>query len=270
MTETFVIFSADGTLARQPFAVGCSADVGDGPAAVRLLGRDLVLWRSPSGNVIAAPDLCTHSRGILSHGQVRDGRLVCPKHGWTFGDAGRCVAKPSNMPITEKAHLKTYSCTERYGLIWVSLGEPAAPIIDVAWDSDETYRRIRPGVSVWRSNPIQIIDKLLSCADSALIDITADEPFYVRGTLKSEGGVQHHRLLSCTPVDGRTSLVTSVIWTDSDDDDQEITATAMADLADMKSATEAGGMSLPIVEVSDEEDTAVADWKRRLVALVSA
>ena len=28
-------------------------------------------------------------------------------------------------------------------------------------------------------------------------------------------------------------------------------------------------MLLPIVEVSDEEDTVVADWKRRLVALVS-
>ena len=269
MTETFVIFNADGALARQPFAVGSSADVEDGPAAVRLLGRDLVLWRSPSGNVVAAPDQCTHSRGILSHGEVKDGCLVCPKHGWTFGDTGRCVAKPSNMPITEKAHLRTYPCTERYGVIWVSLGEPAAPIIDVPWDGDERYRRIHTGVSVWRSNPIRIIDKLLGWADSPLVDITSDVPFCVRGTLKSEGGVEHHRLLSCTPVDGRTSVVTSVIWTSSDDDDKEITAIAMADLAEVKSVAEGGGMSLPIVEVSDEEDTAVAEWKRRLVALVS-
>jgi len=269
MTETFVIFTADGALARQPFAVGSSADVEDGPAAVRLLGRDLVLWRSPSGNVVAAPDQCTHSRGILSHGEVKDGCLVCPKHGWTFGDTGRCVAKPSNMPITEKAHLRTYPCTERYGVIWVSLAELAAPIIDVPWDGDEHYRRIHTGVSVWRSNPIRIIDKLLGWADSPLVDITSDVPFCVRGTLKSEGGVEHHRLLSCTPVDGRTSVVTSVIWTSSDDDDKEITAIAMADLAELKSVAEGGGMSLPIVEVSDEEDTVVADWKRRLVALVS-
>lgn len=269
MTETFVIFSADGTLARQPFAVGCSADVEDGPLAVRLLGRDLVLWRSPSGNVIAAPDLCTHSRGILSNGQVRDGCLVCPKHGWTFGDAGRCVAKPSNMPITDKAHLRTYPCTERYGLIWVSLGTPAARVIDVAWDGDKRYRRIHTGVSVWRSNPIRIIERLLAETDSPLADITAEVPFCVRGTLKPEAEAQHHRLLACTPVDGRTSLVTSVIWTSSGNDDTEITGLAMADLPEVKSVSEGGGMRLPIVEVSDEDNTVLADWKRRLVASVS-
>lgn len=269
MTGTFVIFSADGALARQPFAVGCSADLGEGPAAVRLLGRDLVLWRTPSGNVIAAPDQCTHSRGILSNGQVRDGCLVCPKHGWTFGDAGRCVAKPSNMPITDKAHLRTYSCTERYGLIWVSLGASATPVIEVAWDGDDRYRRIHAGVSVWRCNPIQIIEGLLAGADSSLVDITADAPFCIRSTLMSEGGAQHHRLLSCTPVDGRNSLVTSVIWTSNGDDDTEITGIGMADLAELKSVSEGGERRLPIIEISDKEDTVLADWRRRLVALIS-
>ncbi|UXA06165.1 Rieske 2Fe-2S domain-containing protein [Mycobacterium sp. SMC-2] len=269
MAETFVILNADGALARQPFAVACSGDIGDGPAAVRLLGRDLVLWRSPGGNIIAAPDLCTHSRGILSHGQVTEGRLVCPKHGWTFGDEGRCVAKPSNMPITEKAHLKTYPCTERYGLIWVSLGDPAAPVIDIAWDGDERYRRTHTGVSVWRSNPIQIIEALLAEADSPSADITAEVPFCVRETLRPMGGGRHHRLLSCTPIDGRTSLVTSVIWSSRDDDDTKITDIATADLAELKSVSEAGGMRSPIVEISDQEDTVLTDWKRRLVALVA-
>ncbi|WP_232068930.1 hypothetical protein [Mycobacterium mantenii] len=170
------------------------------------------------------------------------------------------------MPITDKAHLRPYPCTERYGLIWVSLSEPAAPITDVAWDGDRRYRRIHAGVSEWRSNPIQIVENLLADPDLPFTDVTADVPFCVRSTLTSADGAQHHRLLSLAPIDNRSTLVASVIWTSSaDGDDAKATGTAMADLAQLKSKTETGGVALPIVETS-EEDTIVADWRRRLVA----
>ena len=37
------------------YVVGEGADVTPGPRSVRLLGRDLVVWRSPDGAVVAAP-----------------------------------------------------------------------------------------------------------------------------------------------------------------------------------------------------------------------
>jgi len=269
MTSVPVALSASGPLSRQWLAVACSADVRDAPAAVRLLGRDLVVWRSPSGAVVAAPDRCTHSKGDLTKGDVHDGLLACPKHGWTFGDEGRCVFKPSGLPINDKAHLKTHASAERYGLIWVALNDPAAPIPDLDWDSDDSYRTIHSSVSAWRANPITIIESLLAQADSPFDNVVVDMPFVVHGTFKSDDGSQHRRLLSCAPVDSRTALVASVIWTNSDatDDDQKIVTEAAADLDTLKSAAEGRATLTPTIEIGSDEDAGSVDWKRRLLAL---
>ena len=273
MTSAVVFLNTSGPLVHHPFAVARSAEIEDGPAAVRLLGRNLVLWRSPSGAAVAAPDVCTHSRGVLSEGRVVDGGLVCPNHGWTFGDAGRCIAKPTNLPIPDKAHLTTFFCVEQYGLIWVALGDPATGVIDVTWDSDDRYRRVQTEASVWRSNPIQILEVLLGSSDSDLVDdVTADVPFVVRRTLKSEGSIQHH-LLSCAPIDVRNSLVTSVIWTSTDGHgaDTQCASVAAASLGNLKSVVEEKGLQLPSVEIHPaDEGTILNDWKRRLLASLSS
>ncbi|MGB8386601.1 MAG: Rieske 2Fe-2S domain-containing protein [Mycobacterium sp.] len=267
MTSALVALSATGPLGRQWLPVASSADIQDGPAGVRLLARDLVLWRSPIGAVVAAPNLCTHSKGDLTKGEVNSGRLVCPKHGWTFGDEGRCVFKPSGLPISDKAHLKTHPCTERYGLVWVSLGDPAAPVMDLAWD-DDRYRRIHNGASVWQSNSIQIMETLLAEGDCPYVDVTTEVPFFVRGAFKSDDGATHRRLISCAPVDNRTSLVTSVVWTNRDGrgDDAKIVNEVMADLDEVKSAAEklAGPAS---AEIAFGESRS-ADWKRRLLTFL--
>jgi nitrite reductase/ring-hydroxylating ferredoxin subunit len=270
MTSAVVGFSAAGPFGHQWLPVACSDDVQDAPAAVRLMGRNLVLWRSPSGAVVAAPELCTHSKGELTKGEVNDGLLVCPKHGWTFGDEGRCVFKPSGLPINDRAHLKIHSCTERYGLVWVSMNEPAAEVMDFAWDGDERYRRIHTDVSTWRCNAIKIIETLLAQADSPFADATADLPFVVQDAFKSEGA-EHRRLVACAPGDSRTSLVTTVLWTSNSapGDDATIIDEAMADLGRVKSAAESEPAATPTVEIAgDEEGTGSADWKRRLLAFV--
>lgn len=269
MTSALTVLSAAGPLGHQWFAVARSADVQDAPAAVRLLRRDLVLWRSPSGAVVAAPDRCTHSKGDLTKGEVNDGRLVCPKHGWTFGDGGRCVFKPSGLPINDRAHLKIHPCTERYGLIWVSLDDPAVAVIDVTWDDDDVHRMIYGGVSVWQSDPILVVERLLAQSDSPYVDVTAELPFFVRGTFKSDDGSEHRRLVSCAPVDSHTSLVASMVWTNSsvNGDDAKIVREAMADLGELKSIAERGG-GLPSAEITSDDETSSAEWKRRLLAFI--
>ncbi len=58
--------------------VARSVEVADTPVAITLLGRAVVLWRTPSGSVVAAPDRCPHREAPLSAGTVA-GRLphVC-------------------------------------------------------------------------------------------------------------------------------------------------------------------------------------------------
>jgi nitrite reductase/ring-hydroxylating ferredoxin subunit len=268
MTSTFVVLNAAGPLGRQWLPVASSVDIEEGPAAAGLLGRTLVVWRGPSGAVIAAPDQCTHSKGDLTKGEVNDGRLMCPKHGWTFGDEGRCVFKPSGLPINDKAHLQTYPCTERYGLIWVSLNDPDDPVVELPWDGDGRYRRIHERASLWQSSAIHVMEMLLAEDDSPFIEISAELPFIVHGTFKSDDGAEHRRLVSCAPVDNRRSLVTSVLWASGSTtgDDAQIAERALADLDEKKSTAEAkkGPASAEIASA----EASFADWKRRLLTFV--
>lgn len=267
MTAALIPFTSAGPLNQQWFSVASSMATQDGPLAVRLLGIDLVVWRSPSGTVVAAPDRCTHSKRPLSKGTVDDGRLVCAKHGWTFGDAGRCVLKPSGLPITENAHLKTYPCTERHGLIWICLGESDTPVAQLPWDDDERYRRVHTEVSVWRSNAVQVIESLLAEADSGSTDVSAELPFVVNSLLKSDAA-EHRRVITCAPVDGRASVVTVLVWTTgaTSGDDSKIVDETTADLHEAKSAAEAMGAAPPTARPVPDEETQSSDWKRRLLA----
>jgi phenylpropionate dioxygenase-like ring-hydroxylating dioxygenase large terminal subunit len=146
------------------YVVAEGADLGATPVAVTLLGRDYVVWRSPDGSVVAAPDRCPHREAPLSLGHVADGCLVCPYHGWTFGDAGRCVAVPSaaaGVPVPPKAHLRAVCAAERYGLVWLCPGTPTQPIPTVTYEDDPAYRRINSGVELWTTSALRMTDNFL-------------------------------------------------------------------------------------------------------------
>ena len=143
-----------------------SSDIGDDqtPTAVRLLAQDYVLWRTTDGSLAAAPDRCPHREAPLSIGSVRGGVLVCAYHGWGFGDDGQCVEIPSSGPdatIPPTAHLRCVSVVERYGLVWVCPGEPAATIPEMPWDADPAFRRINTGVDSWAVSAVRMVDNFM-------------------------------------------------------------------------------------------------------------
>ena len=145
------------------FAVARSIDVNAQPLAATLLATKMVLYRSDDG-VVAAPDRCPHREAPLSAGEVVDGCLVCPYHGWTFGADGTCVRVPSSadhVPPPPRAHLNTYACAERYGLVWVCLGEPVGDIPVIAHDDDPSFRRINTPVEVWHTSATRMTDNFL-------------------------------------------------------------------------------------------------------------
>ena len=115
-------------------------------ASVRLLGKDLVLWRY-NGRVMAWLDLCIHRGARFSMGQVINGEMVCPYHGWRYNSAGRCTLIPSQPsdPVPRRARAVTYECAERYGFIWVCMGTPQADIpAHPEWD-DESFAKVFTG-----------------------------------------------------------------------------------------------------------------------------
>lgn len=146
------------------YVVARSADLTNAPASATLLNQKLVLWRDDKEILNAAPDRCPHREALLSNGRIEDGCLVCSYHGWTFATGGKCVRVPSatqGVPPPPKAHLSTYLCTEKYGLIWVCLGDPVQDIPTIIQDVDPLYRRINSVVDVWKTSATRMTDNFL-------------------------------------------------------------------------------------------------------------
>src|SRR5229473_1469454 len=102
----------DPVLVEDWHPVALVAQLADGgPIAARVLGEDIVVWRS-GGEFFAWRDLCVHRGTRLSLGTVVDGvRLECPYHGWTYATNGRCVLMPAHpeQAPPAKAQVATFS-----------------------------------------------------------------------------------------------------------------------------------------------------------------
>jgi phenylpropionate dioxygenase-like ring-hydroxylating dioxygenase large terminal subunit len=143
--------------------VALSSDIGGKPAAVTLLGIQLVIWRT-AGGIFAFKDLCIHRGTRLSLGWVERGELVCPYHGWCYSEKGavtRIPAIPPDRPIPAKARAVRYHCTERYGLVFVCLGEPKAPIYEVPEFEQEGFGVHIVGPTRWRTSAARSMENFM-------------------------------------------------------------------------------------------------------------
>lgn len=92
-------------------------------ASVRLAGEECVLWRDGSGSPRLLPAWCPHLGAHLGQGgRVRDGRLVCPFHGFAFDGDGHCVATGYGTPPPRRARLGPRPVVERDGLLFAWFG----------------------------------------------------------------------------------------------------------------------------------------------------
>ena len=100
-----------------------------GPLAVQADKFPLVLFRDGSGAPRALEDRCAHRNAPLSLGTVRDGRLQCGYHGWTYDGDGALVDVPAladGKSASEGCGVKRFPVLEQDGFVWVSLSERAA------------------------------------------------------------------------------------------------------------------------------------------------
>lgn len=103
-------------------------DLGEEPKGLRLLGQPLVLFRTAEGGIAVLDDLCPHRFVPLHLGKVIDGtRIRCAYHGLEFDGTGACVHNPhTGGRIPPAAKVKSYRAEERYGMVWVWLGNREA------------------------------------------------------------------------------------------------------------------------------------------------
>jgi phenylpropionate dioxygenase-like ring-hydroxylating dioxygenase large terminal subunit len=101
-------------------------------------GEAIAVYRTREGDVRATENRCPHRQIKLSMGHVKDCKLVCIYHGWTFDAEGKLVEmKHDNfgkkLPVI---NIRTYPVRERYGIIWIWPGDPkladAVPLPEIS------------------------------------------------------------------------------------------------------------------------------------------
>ncbi len=151
------------------YAVEFAGRVGPEPQRVTVLGQHLALYRTPEGRLVALSDLCVHRGAALSGGRLRGDCVVCPYHGWEYAPDGRCVKIPANpgaRGIPRKARVDSYPVQERYGFVWVFLGDlpeeeraplPELPELEQLTEYGGRFRAIA-GEFRWRANYERILE----------------------------------------------------------------------------------------------------------------
>jgi phenylpropionate dioxygenase-like ring-hydroxylating dioxygenase large terminal subunit len=172
--------------------LGRSADLQEGAIGkARVLGEDLVTWRF-EGRANVWEDLCIHRGSRLSLGWVKDGRLTCAYHGWTYDRDGQCVGFPSHpeQKPPPTAHVKTHVATEQYGLLWASLGEPGKGIpVFREWD-DQSFRKVFCGPYHYRASATRAVENFLDVAHFPFVHggVLGDEAHAEIGDYNVESG----------------------------------------------------------------------------------
>jgi phenylpropionate dioxygenase-like ring-hydroxylating dioxygenase large terminal subunit len=152
-------------------------EIGDAPCHVRMLGCDFVIFRDPEQRIACLSDVCCHRGGSLSRGKRINGCVQCPYHGWEYAADGRVQRIPSlgdDIKIPARARIDSYPVQERYGLVWVFLGDmpentrPELPQLLSEFGDENNWRMIRTH-RTWAVNWARLKENLADASHLFLV-----------------------------------------------------------------------------------------------------
>lgn len=103
---------------------------------VTLLGENLALYRSDTGQMGLVSQRCPHRGASLAYGIPEDEGIRCPYHGWRFDGTGQCndtPAEPGDSTFKHRIRIAAYPVEEVGGLVFAYLGPEPVPLVP-RWD----------------------------------------------------------------------------------------------------------------------------------------
>src|SRR5258708_1695470 len=131
-----------GSLMRQYWVPALlSSEVGtpdSDPRRVKLLGEELIAFRTTDGHVGLVQNNCPHRGASLFFGRNEENGLRCVYHGWKFDVNGNCIdmpSEPAESDFRTRVRAVAYPCVERGGLVGTYIGsrstQPSLPDLEV-------------------------------------------------------------------------------------------------------------------------------------------
>ncbi|MFQ3614684.1 MAG: aromatic ring-hydroxylating dioxygenase subunit alpha [Cyanobacteriota bacterium] len=143
------------------------------PQPFQLLGEKLVLWLDAEGQPAATVDRCCHRTARLSQGQVCNGHIQCPYHGWEFDRQGSCVQVPQLPPeerIPASYRVQSFLAQERYGYVWVCLSDqPLADIPAVPEVEEPQFWRVHTYNERWDCAGLRLMENVFDNAHFSIV-----------------------------------------------------------------------------------------------------
>jgi len=157
------------------YPIQFSEKVTNNPQRQRILGQDLVIYRTDAGVAQVMSDLCVHRGGALSGGWVQGNCVVCPYHGWEYETNGQCSKIPANLdnvPIPKRARVDSYPTQERYDFVWAFLGdlpeEERPPMPELPHWGDPQFKKLT-GEYKWKVNYERALENSLDIAHAPFV-----------------------------------------------------------------------------------------------------
>ncbi len=148
------------------YVAALSRELTHQPLQRKVLGEQLALFRTASGKATALEDRCPHRGAPLSTGEVVGESLVCGYHGFSFDGAGRCNHIPGLSSIPAKACVRSYPLVDRWGWIFVWMGDAAladeALLPDFKWTAEPgwaggcDYLHVKSNYNLVRDNLLDL------------------------------------------------------------------------------------------------------------------
>jgi 5,5'-dehydrodivanillate O-demethylase oxygenase subunit len=101
---------------------------------VRILGEDLLVYRTHEGTLSCIAEHCPHRRASLYFGFIEPGGIRCCYHGWKYDGAGACIERPFERH-TGNVRVRSYPVQQLGGLLFVYMGpDPSRAPLVPRWD----------------------------------------------------------------------------------------------------------------------------------------
>jgi phenylpropionate dioxygenase-like ring-hydroxylating dioxygenase large terminal subunit len=127
----------DGDLINHWYILCLSHEISANKPIQRVLYEQAyVIYRDSRGQAVVMLDRCPHRGVRLSEGSCQAGHLVCPYHGWKFGEKGQLKHVPSDGPESTPVSGwggEVIPSHEQDGVLWVWPGNPKEQSSHPSW-----------------------------------------------------------------------------------------------------------------------------------------
>ena len=160
------------------YAAGWSDEFGQSLSALKILNEDIVIFRTSEGKPVALEDACPHRKLPLSKGRLIGDTVECGYHGLTFDCSGMCVAAPTQQSaIPKRARVHSYPLEDRWGMLWIWMGEPDAAnpddIFHIENFDNPAWGKTQCGAMDIACNYLYITDNLLDPSHVAWVHVSS-------------------------------------------------------------------------------------------------